>query len=288
MPAICARLLAFSLTQKTAPTLPCNPPPPLCRALRSTIVPSETDAPASIMLGIVVVVAWLSEIKGADAVQALISSFVSLAYIFASPAGLHTEIKPEVLPLAMAITVFYDRTFSIKTHGTRVLMSVVAAVAMHLYGSASSAPATFVFCLAATRDDSLRKNMTMLAVLVWWFTIGDGGTFTPLMLASTQFIRRPAALKHALRQIRAAHGPAYVLTLAQAYAAQPTLLSAVAASSSLFAATMCRPDNTWEGHFLLRTLTVGHSFSSRKRVHALLMITSTVAATVRCASFKAA
>ena len=240
------------------------------------------------MLSIVVGVAWLSEIKGADTDQVVISSLVSLAYIFAAPAGLRSEIKSEVLPLAMAITVFYDRNFLIKTHGARVLMAVLASVTMHLHGPASSAPVTFTFCLAAVCDASLRKNMTMFAVLVWWLAIGDGGTLTPLTLASTQFLRRPAALKIALRQIRAAHGPAYVLTLAQAYAAQPTFVGAIAASSSLFAATIFRPDNAWEGQLLPRILTVGKCFASRKRVHAQLMITSFVAATVHCASFKAA
>jgi hypothetical protein len=241
------------------------------------------------MLGIVMVVAWLSEIKGVDTVQAVISSLVSLAYIFAAPVGLRSWIKPEVLPLAMAITVFYDRNFRIKTHGARVLMAALLAMfAMNLRGPASSTPVTFALCLAAARDASLRKNMTMFAVLVWWLTIGDGSTSTPVMLASTQFLRRPAALKIALRQIRAAHGPAYVLALAQAYAAQPTFVGAIAASSSLLAATIFRPDNAWEDQLLPRALTVGKCFASRKRVHALLMITSTVAATVRCASSKAA
>lgn len=69
------------------------------------------------MLGIVVVVAWLSEIKGVDTVQVVISSLASLAYIFATPVSLRSEIKPEVLPLAKAIIVFYDRDFLIKTQG---------------------------------------------------------------------------------------------------------------------------------------------------------------------------
>lgn len=240
------------------------------------------------MLGIVVVVAWLSEIKGVDTVQVVISSLASLAYIFAAPVGLRSEIKPEVLPLAMAITIFYDRNFLIKTHGTRVLMAVIALVTMHLHGPASSAPVTFAFCIGAVCDASMRKNLTMFSVLVFWLTIGDGGTLTPLTLASTQFLRRPAALKIALRQIRAAHGPAYVLTLAQAYAAQPSFVGAIAALSSMIAATIFRPDNAWEGQLLPRILTVGKCFASRKRVHAQLMIMSFVAATVRCAYFMAA
>lgn len=182
------------------------------RRILSTYVSATIQGhTASIMLRIVVVVAWLSEIKVVDTVQVVISSLTSLAYIFAAPVGLRSKIKPEVLPLAMAITVFYDKNFLIKTHGTRVLMAVIALITMHLHGPASSAPVTFAFCIGAVCDASLRKNMTMFAVLVFWLTIA-------LTLASTQFLRRPAALKIALPQIRAAHGPVYVLTLAQAYA----------------------------------------------------------------------
>ena len=45
------------------------------------------------MLGIVVVVAWLSEIKGVDTVQAVISSLASLAYIFAARDGHHRFLR---------------------------------------------------------------------------------------------------------------------------------------------------------------------------------------------------
>lgn len=161
---------------------------------------------------------------------------------------------------------------------------------MNYHGCApliSVAPTTFTiaFCLAAVcADASLRKNVTMFAVLIWWLSIGESSYVTPLVLASTQFLRRPTVLKHALRNVRAAHGPAYVLTLAQAFAAQPTLLSAIAASSSLCAATFVRPDNVWEACVLPRRLTLGNCFALRKRVHALLMITSTAAATARCVS----
>jgi len=261
--------------------------PPLPTPLSRT--PPKTSSVA-IMLGVVMATSWLQLAKD-DVAQSLLLTLVSLAYIRAAPVGAYTAIPHEALPLAAAITIFYDRTFSVARHGRRVLLLVCSLIAIHYRCGPSCLwrghTFTLLACLGAHADASLRKNMLMFAVLVWWLAVGSTvttvsvhGTLAPVVLASTQFFRRPAALKHALRNVRQAHGPAYVCVLARSFVVQPTLLGAIAAASSLYAATIVRPDNKWAQPYLPCALTLGDS-SSRKRMHGLLMMVSVVASAVR-------
>jgi hypothetical protein len=223
-----------------------------------------------------------------------------------------------LLWLGTRLTVFYRRRFDFSEH-TRPLIDLVSlglAITnsyLQTHSFVSSSGAIFYmwpFFETFFRVESTHEMLKSL-LLSCSFCFAVTGTVASLswiavtVMASTQLLRWPPALKVYLRNIRTMCGPSYAIFIAGAclkemdlsdvgsqdepqsrsFLLPPSLLQ-FSAVSAIFASIMFRPDNQAVWSLLpyaddLRRLGLIPSPEHQKRIHASLMVLSYVCMVVK-------
>ena len=187
------------------------------------------------------------------------------------------------------LTVFYKRRFSMHQYGRTLLIElaaiVVALVAKKIHGNdiIISALVALIVILAQKYgwqlDNDVSKALVVsLANYVAFFLDFSEKTYLSLSLiiATTQFLRKPNFVRDYLRDVRIIFGPVYIvmvlslLRFIELTCSFNNILSIAVLFCSLLAAIFFRPDNN--AMFQLLVPVIGNfEYSTRKRIHGLLL-----------------
>ena len=198
-----------------------------------------------------------------------------------------------------ALTVFYKRSFSMHQYGTKLLIELagifVALVAKKIHGNdiIISVLVALIVILAQKYGWQLDNDVSKALVIsltnyVVLFLDFSETTYLSLSLiiATTQFLRRPNFVRDYLRDVRIIFGPVYIvivlslLRFIDLSCNFNNILSMAVLFCSLLAAIFFRPDNNVM--FQVLVPVIGNlEYPTKAWVHGLLMFTVLVINTLK-------
>lgn len=192
--------------------------------------------------------------------------------------------------LGRSLTIFFKRDFSFHDHSSLVLYDGLALVTASILGLAPLsynigelfALAALLYSIYRYKNDELVKTLT-LSISIYIVMGVDWRQVTfdcvTLVLATTQYLRRPDRLKEALREMRIILGPVYVISVCSGIRflswKMHSLIRVLSVLSSVVAAVFFRPDNN-ETLKLMFSKSGIPTTDVRRRVHGYLMFSSYV------------
>lgn len=188
--------------------------------------------------------------------------------------------------IGFAAAAFFRKDFQVRRHGQALVLSLVAGFVAASVPSWVSLMVLLLLSVAGGWEfrEGTKKNMLMVLFVAAFVSsdLGFQGTAMATAVAAvSNLIRNPESLKLALRPIRVAGGPVYVIGTWLAFrecprtTAMPQLLLFVSAVAATVASTVLRPDNTEVSRLLAALFNIPLPPSSKRRLtHGLLMLFS--------------